>query len=157
MSAEAATQTRTFSLQAPMSRVFPMFTALGEKAWAEGWDPEILSGAEERGSVFVTTAHNGRSVTWIVVDYRPAQGKVSYARMMEESNIGLVDVACSERTPGMTEVTVRYTLTALNPSAETFVSRFLQSDHYTTMIEEWRVAITRALGLPVSREKQTQR
>jgi hypothetical protein len=131
-----------------MSRVFPMFTALGEMAWAEGWDPQMLSGKEERGSVFVTQGHNGRAVTWIVIDYRPAAGKVSYARVAEESNIGLVDVACRERTPGVTEVTVRYTLTALNDSAQPFVDRLLQNDHYTTMIEGWRMAINRALGLP---------
>ena len=150
MSAEPATQARTFSVYAPMSRVFPLFTALGEKAWAEGWDPRMLSGKEERGSVFVTRGHNGRDVTWIVTDYRPAAGKVSYARIAEDSNIGLVDVACSERTHGVTDVTVRYTLTALNDSAQTFVARFLENDHYTTMIEGWRVAISRVLGLPTT-------
>ena len=150
MSAEPATQVGTFSVRAPLARVFPMFTAVGERAWAQGWDPTMLSGSEERGSAFATRAHDGKGVTWIVTDYRPREGKVSYARLAAESNIGLVDVSCIERAPGRTEVTVRYTLTGLNQTGRAFVVEFLQDAHYSTMMEEWRAAISRALGVPAS-------
>src|ERR1700760_1895107 len=90
-----ATQVRTFHLEAPPARVFPLFTAEGEKAWAPGWEPRVLSGAEERGSAFVTKSHDGQTVTWIVTDYRPQEGRVSYARLVQDSNIGLVDVICN--------------------------------------------------------------
>ena len=46
------TQVRSFHLGAPRERVFPLFTARGEREWAPGWDPVMLSGAEERGSAF---------------------------------------------------------------------------------------------------------
>src|SRR5581483_10419967 len=94
MSEPPATQIRSFRLDAPVAKVFPLFTALGEKAWAEGWEPELLSGREERGSVF-RTRHGDRQTTWIVVDYSPAQGRVSYARLAQGSNMGVVDVQCS--------------------------------------------------------------
>jgi Polyketide cyclase / dehydrase and lipid transport len=143
------TQMRTFHLDAPLAQVFPLFTANGERAWAPGWEPRILSGAEERGSAFITTAHNGGIVTWIVTDYRPAQGHVSYARLVQESNIGLVDVSCTQARGG-TDVSVRYTLTAVSEAGESFVAQFLSEEHYTKMIEEWQASTRKALRLPAT-------
>lgn len=139
------TQVRSFHLNAPISQVFPLFTALGEKAWAPGWEPELLSGREERGSVF-RTVHEGRETTWIVVDYRPAEGRVSYARLARDSNMGLVDVRCSAAAAGGTDISVRYTLTGLNGRGQAFVSGFLEPRQYDRMIEEWRAAISAALA-----------
>jgi hypothetical protein len=148
MPASPATQVRSFHLDAPLVRVFPLFTAQGERAWAPGWEPRILSGAEERGSAFVTTAHGGNTVTWIVIDYRPAEGRASYARLVQDSNIGIVDVICTEAGSGGTDISVRYTLTAVSEAGEAFVRQFLADQHYRTMIEEWRVATSKVLGLP---------
>src|ERR1700753_2607851 len=146
--AAAATQVRTFHLNAPRERVFPLFTAEGERAWAPGWDPKILSGSKERGSAFITTAHSGSTVTWIVTDYRPAEGRVSYARLVKDSNIGIVDVVCTEAAGGGTDISVRYTLTPVTEAGQSFVAQFLSDRHYTTMIDEWRVATAKVLGLP---------
>jgi hypothetical protein len=139
------TQARAFHLDAPVARVFPLFTALGEKAWAQGWEPELLSGQEERGSVF-RTAHGGHEVIWIVVDYRPSEGRVSYARLVQGVNMGLVDVRCSAASGGGTEITVRYTLTGLNAQGRAFVDDFLSPERYGRMIDEWREATAKALA-----------
>jgi hypothetical protein len=147
MPASPATQIRTFHLDAPLGRVFPLFTARGERAWAPGWEPRVLSGEEERGSAFVTTSGNGRTTTWVVTDYQPAKGLVSYARLVDNSNIGLVDVSCSEARAGGTDVSVRYTLTPISDAGTSFVNEFLTDENYTRMIEEWRVATSKALGL----------
>ena len=85
------------------------------------------------------------STTWIVADYRPTEGKVSYARLAQGSNIGLVDVTCTEEGGG-TVVTVRYTLTGVSEQGRAFVREFLEAEHYTRMIEEWRVATSAALS-----------
>jgi hypothetical protein len=144
MAATPATQVRSFHLDAPPAQVFPLFTALGERAWAEGWEPRMLSGETERGSAF-RIAHGGRETTWIVTDYRPAEGRVSYARLAQDSNIGLVDVVCSPAAGG-TEVSVRYTLTGVSAQGEAYVREFLEPQHYARMIEEWRVATGAALA-----------
>ena len=146
MSNAPSTQVGDFHLDAPVARAFPLFTALGEKAWAEGWEPELLSGREERGSVF-RTAHGGHEAVWIVVDYRPAEGLVSYARLAQGSNMGVVDVRCSAAPGGGTEVSVRYTLTGVNAQGREFVKEFLDPRHYSRMIEEWREATSKALGV----------
>jgi hypothetical protein len=140
------TQMRSFHLDAPRERVFPLFTARGEREWAPGWDPLMLSGAEERGSAFQTRNHQGHTTTWIVIDYRPSEGRVGYARLAQGSNIGLVDVICTESTQGGTDVSVAYTLTPLQQQAEAFVDEFLDARHYERMIDEWQAATGAALA-----------
>lgn len=149
MSAPAATQVRSFQLDTPVSRVLPLFTAAGERRWVPGWKPLIVSGTEERGSVFITRTHEGRQVTWIVVDYRPGEGRVSYARWVEGSNVGLVDVSCQPDPAGGTEVSVRYTLTGLGRDGSALVRDFLADERYAAMIEEWRAATSTALAAGV--------
>ena len=146
-----ASQVRSFRLEAPLARVMPLFTAEGERSWAPGWEPVILSGEVERGSAFVTRGHNGIETTWIVIDYRPVEGRASYARLAQGSNIGLVDVACTAAEDGGTVVTVRYTLTGVSEQGRAFVREFLEPQHYARMIDEWRVATSAALAKqPVS-------
>jgi hypothetical protein len=151
MSAPPASQVRSFRLDAPLAEVMPLFTAEGERRWAPGWEPAILSGDVERGSAFVTRAHadnehGGIETTWIVVDYRPAEGRASYARLAQGSNIGLVDVSCTPAEGGGTVVSVRYTLTGVSEQGRTFVREFLEPEHYARMIDEWRVATSAALA-----------
>jgi hypothetical protein len=146
MSSPPATQVRSFRLDAPLARVMPLFTAEGERSWAPGWEPVILSGDVERGSAFLTRAHTGIETTWIVTDYRPDEGRVSYARLAQGSNIGLVDVICTGAADGATVVSVRYTLTGVSEQGRAFVREFLEPEHYARMIEEWRVATSTALA-----------
>lgn len=146
MPANPRSQIGSFRLAAPRARVFPLFTARGEREWAPGWDPTQLSGAEERGSAFQTLNHHGQTTTWIVVDYRPSAGRVSYARLAHDSNIGLVDVICTDAAAGGTDVSVAYTLTPLHEGTEVFVRDFLAPQNYAQMIEEWRAATSAALA-----------
>jgi hypothetical protein len=151
MSEQPATQVRSFRLEASLEQVFPLFTAEGERKWAPGWAPAMLSGAVERGSAFVTRAHSGIETTWIVSDYRPTEGRISYARLAQGSNIGLVDVICTAAEGGGTVVSVRYTLTGVSEQGRAFVREFLEPAHYARMIDEWRVATSAALaGKPLS-------
>jgi hypothetical protein len=123
-----------------------LFTARGERAWAPAWDPKMLSGAEERGSAFETRNHDGQTTVWVVIDYRPAEGRVSYARLAQESNIGLVDVVCTESEGGGTDVSVAYTLTPLHAAGEAFVGEFLDPPRYARMIDEWQAATSAVLS-----------
>jgi len=134
-------QTRSFRLEAPCKQVFTLFTADGERAWAPGWEPEILSGSVERGSVF-RTQNGGRETVWIVTEYAPTQGRVSYARIAQGSNMGLVDVRCSGSSPHASEISVTYTLTGITPDGKAFVGQFFADEAYTAFIQEWREAIT---------------
>lgn len=133
-------QTHSFEVQASCARLMPLFTAQGERAWAPGWEPEMLSGDTARGSVFRTRTPE-RETVWAVTEYRPEQGRVSYVRIAQGSNMGLVDVSCREAPPGRSEVTVTYTLTGLTPEGEAFVREFLEPKRYADFIGEWQDAI----------------
>src|SRR5690242_8875419 len=124
MSATPVSQTRSFLLGASCERAFPMFTPLGERAWAPGWKPHMLSGEKERGSVFRTRHPNGAEATWVVTDYDPARHHVAYARLVDGSNMGLVEVRCTPAGQG-SSIEVTYTLTAVSESGKAFVEEFL--------------------------------
>ncbi len=126
--------------------MLPLFTAFGERDWAPGWDPEMLSGGVERGSAFRTKNQHGQETIWIVTEYEPLEGRVSYARAALGSNVGLVDVICTEPAGGGTDVSVRYTLTALSEAGRAFVQHFLDSERYRKMIDDWCVSTTEALA-----------
>ena len=81
-----------------------------------------------------------------MVDYQPAQWRTSYTRLAQDSEIGLVEVICTEPPGGGTDVSVRYSLTPLSADGATFVERILGANHYAAMVEEWRVATTAALA-----------
>ena len=143
MSASPASRTGSFHLDAAPQRAFPLFTAQGERSWAPGWGPEMLSGDVERGSVFRTHSH-GQTVVWIVSAYDAVAQRVSYARLVDSTDMGLVDVACEADGDG-TRVTVRYTLTPLSEAGERKVAHLLDSQRYAAFMEEWRSAIAAAL------------
>lgn len=146
MTTEPLTQQGTFRLDAPIARVFPMFTPLGERAWAKGWDPQMLSGETERGSVFRTTGSGGIESVWIVTRYEPERHAAGYARIAQGVSMGLVDVACAPAGDAATDVTVRYTLTALADDAAASVRDFLSPARYAAFMDEWRTSIAAALA-----------
>lgn len=139
-----ASNTGSFHLAATCARAMPLFTAPGERQWAEGWQPQMLSGSVQRGSVFRTGHGSGQLTTWIVVDYDPGAGRASYARLADGTNMGLVDVRCTDEHAGA-RVQVTYTLTALSDAGRAFVAHFLAGPHYRAMLEEWRAAVSVAL------------
>jgi len=150
MSSTPASMTRIFHLDAPCTQVFPLFTPLGERAWVPGWDPQMLSGEVVRGSTFRTRRDDGTTTMWIVSEYDPGAGRISYARLAGGSNMGLVDVRCiaAEGVAKRSAVSVTYTLTATSPEGEQFVREFLSDGHYDAMIAEWQSAISAALAGP---------
>jgi len=66
---------------------------------------------------------------------------------VHDSNIGLVDVRCAQGAQGGTDVSVRYTLTPVSEVGRTFVAEFMSDESYDRMIEEWRVATSKALAV----------
>jgi hypothetical protein len=141
----AAPRSRRASFLLARSRAdaMPLFTADGERSWAAGWDPDVVSGDTAPGSVFRTRGHDGAESVWIVVDYSVERGLARYARV-SASNAALIDVDCTARGAAQCEVGVRYTLTALNDDGAAFVERFLEPGHYDGFIAEWARAIARA-------------
>ena len=135
-----------FHVDAPPDVVFPFFTAAGEREWAPGWDPTMLSGDTGRGSAFLTADPEGRRTAWVVTRYDASAQQVAYARFAEGRSIGLVDVDCSPAESGGTTVTVRYTLSGVDADGDAFVADFLSESAFATMIAFWKDAVNAAIA-----------
>src|SRR5687768_11943930 len=88
-----ATRSATIRLEAPPERAFGMFTPLGERAWAQGWDPEFLhplDGEAYEGSVFITRA-GGRETIWTTIAHDPPR-RAAYSRVTPGLHAVVVEV-----------------------------------------------------------------
>jgi len=133
------------TVRLPRDQTMPLFTAEGERRWAEGWDPRYPNPARRDcpGAVF-TTAHGAHETTWIMVDH--GAECVRYARATNGMTAGIVAVAllgCDEHS---TRVQVTYDLTALSAAGEEWLAAF--DAHFDTEIASWATDIAAALGLP---------
>jgi hypothetical protein len=128
----------------PLSRAFTLFTPSGERAWAEGWDPQFPGPAADDtdpGVVFVT-GHGGHLTTWIVIGCEPPS-VIRYAQATPGHRAGIVSVGC-RASAGGTRVTVGYDLTALIPEANAELDRFTAG--YPDFLAHWERAIARAIA-----------
>ncbi|HET7844598.1 MAG TPA: hypothetical protein VFL14_10645 [Xanthomonadales bacterium] len=139
-------RTHAFVLEQPAASAIEWFTALGERDWAPGWAPELVSGHEARGSVFATTSAEGVLTHWIVVAFDRRAGHASYARLAHGSHMGLVDVHCRALGAARTEVSVTYTLTPLSDDGERFVAEMLEPARYRAFVDGWKAAIDAAIS-----------
>lgn len=137
-----------FRLPASLEQVFPLFTPLGEKHWAQGWDPHIyypVSGLPEIGSVFLTMHADEPATIWVMTQYAPEIGQISYARTTPQIVAGMVTVQCAAEAPSTTYVRVAYRMTALSEAGNAFLSFFAQS-HGPRWISSWESAIRHYLS-----------
>ncbi|MEI9423308.1 hypothetical protein O7A70_19245 [Mesorhizobium sp. Cs1299R1N1] len=129
-------------LAAPVERVFPLFTPIGETLWVEGWAPEFLhpQGGETRQGMVFRTVHRDETTLWACADWDPTAHRVRYVRVTPDSRFGFVEVACRSASDGGTEASIAYTFTALNGAGESYLS-MLTEDTFARMIETWKVRI----------------
>lgn len=129
----------SFELDIPPERAFVLFTPLGERAWALGWEPRFPSPVHDDsapGTVFHTDA-DGRTGTWIVVERAPAK-RISYARVIDGQDAGTVTVVL-EPADGGTTVHVTYDLTPLTDAGERHLDTF--ASNYAHYLDSWQAAI----------------
>lgn len=134
-------------LDAPVARIFPLFTPRGELGWVPGWDPEFLhpqSGETAEGMVFRTRI-GGEDTLWACVLWDEAAHRVRYVRVTPASRFVFVEVACRALAPEQAEVWVGYTLTALTPAGEATLAD-LTPEAFAQMIDGWRARITEMLA-----------
>jgi hypothetical protein len=126
----------------PPEKAMALFTAEGERLWADGWDPHYPEpGRREGPGAVFTTEHGGHATTWIMVDQTP-EG-VRYARVTEAATAGTVAVDVVATRDGSTDVRVTYDLTATTVAGEAWLDAF--DAHYEASISEWATEIAAAL------------
>jgi hypothetical protein len=143
------TRSGSIRLPAARERVFPFFTAEGERMWVPGWQPQYLHPdhpSNDAGTVFRTN-HGGEETLWLVIRHEPDQGIATYGRFTPNSRLGTVHVECVDVSPSETRVTVTYQLTALT-EAGAKVLQAMTVEAYSAMLDEWRDVILAKLDAP---------
>ena len=137
----------TFHLPVAVEQAFPLFTPLGEKHWAEGWNPQFCyptTGLPEVGAVFLTPHAGEPATVWVMAHYAPALGQISYARTTPQIAAGTVTVQCAAATANTTVVQVAYRMTALSEAGNAFLTTFAHA-HDQHWISAWKEAILQYL------------
>jgi hypothetical protein len=83
------THSHTVRVPLPVDRALHLFTPVGERAWAPGWDPVFPAGEQGDGAAAGTVFLTGKSI-WVVVDREPA--RVRYARVTPGVRAGTIEV-----------------------------------------------------------------
>jgi hypothetical protein len=127
---------------------FDLFTPLGERRWAPGWEPRFhhpADGAPRVGATFTTRGEDGRETIWMILDWVPAARRVRYARVTPGLKTGTVEVALAPAPGGSTVATVTYDLVALSPEGAADLATWTES-WYAGYLREWEEQIAAALG-----------
>lgn len=138
----------TVAVPAPLERAFPLFTPLGERRWAPGWDPSFqhpADGEPRVGATFTTRGEDGRETIWMILDWDPTEHRVRYARVTPGLKTGTVEVVCTPGPGGTTTAAVTYELTALTPEGDADLESWTES-WFASYLGEWETQIAAALA-----------
>ncbi len=133
--------TGSIMLSAPIHEAFPLFSPLGEKHWAEGWDPEIVSpaGGEWTRDMVFRTRDADQEVIWIVAELDLEAHRVAYFRTVPDLLVARVEVRC--RAMGdRTEATVGYSYVGLSDAGNAQIAEWTEAA-YRLKMEQWEKAI----------------
>jgi hypothetical protein len=138
----------TIRLNGPIRKVFPLFGALEEKKWADGWSPVILYPASAKlreGMVFTTPATNRSETvyTWIVSKHQPESNYVEYI-VSTANRTWVIAIRCSEVSRTQTKAHVRYTYTGLNHRGNELNKRAIK-EMFARNLRDWEEAMNHFL------------
>jgi hypothetical protein len=143
-----ASRSHAIRIAGPPEQVFPLFTPLGEKAWAAEWDPEILyppDGAPQVGAVFTVPHATGGRAVWTIAAYDPARYQITYVAVVPDERISRIEIQCRPDADGTTQAEVAYTHTALSAAGNAYLAT--QTDEFhRRRIDSWKAAIDHYLA-----------
>ncbi len=139
--------TGSFDLNCPVTDAFPMFEPIGEKRWAEGWDPKPIYPDDIEpnvGTVFETLGKKGVPSIWTICRYEKNR-KIEYNVVTPGHDVTQITVLCLS-SGGKTHVEVTYRITGLAEKGNELGRA--HKDHYSELMEHWHEHISRALKCP---------
>jgi hypothetical protein len=141
---ENAVQLRTrfhFTADLAYPLAAPLFGALEEQKWAEGWKPVFVypnPPADQEGSVF-RVERPGQSSVWTTTVFDLPGGHVQYLVVLNNIILTRIDIRLSRNGESKTDVSVLYERTAIDASANDVVRDLAKKD--AGHADEWRDAI----------------
>lgn len=154
----------SFQINQPAQKLFPLFSAEGEKLWVPGWDYENIMGStdlhedyifltaghhksEHHGAGRHSSAHHGSDhhrsdyhgaakTIWLVKRHEPANYFVQFYRVEPGDKVGIVTVHCKPITQELTEVEVAYEFIGLSEKGNEFIKGYTAKS-YEAFISPW--------------------
>jgi hypothetical protein len=141
--AAAVTRTGRLEFDGAIDKVFYLFTPIGERNWAKGWDPEVLFPLDREvaeGMVFRTRDQDGRVLTWTMTRYDAANYRVAYNVVTPEFVVRKLDIGCRLSGAAHIEVEVTDSYVGLSAHGNEFVERLTEAS-YAAKMETWKEGI----------------
>jgi len=154
----------SFQINQPAQKLFPLFSAEGEKLWVPGWDYENIMGStdlhedyifltaghhksEHHGAGRHSSAHHGSDhhrsdyhgaakTIWLVKRHEPANYFVQFYRVEPGDKVGIVTVHCKPITQELTEVEIAYEFIGLSEKGNEFIKGYT-AESYEAFISPW--------------------
>jgi len=147
--AEQLVQSASIVLNGNIEKVFPLFGAMEEKKWSEGWNPTPIfpaSGNMEEGFIFQTPDHvpGQPLLTWVVSKYSPASHQVRYV-ITSPLRVTVIAVNCTKLNDSSTKAEITYTLTGLSEEGNE-ISHHLITKMFKHNLKDWETAINNYLA-----------
>jgi hypothetical protein len=131
---KAVSRTGHLQFDAGIEIVFPLFTPLGEKHWAKGWDPEIVYPRDRdvaEGMVFRT--QDGVEHVWTMIRYDRANHAVAYNVVAHGMMVRNIEVRCRPEGTAHTVVEVSDSYVGLSPEGNAFVEHLTEAAYEKKM------------------------
>lgn len=142
-----AQRTHQFTIALPVADAFPLFEPIGEKNWAEGWQPEFASaeGATLSDGTVFTVQRPGEhgapiQTVWLITRYNRANHVIEYRMVAPGERVSRITVQCQPTSAKDTAVTVTYHYTGLSENGDRYIAQ-MTDDAFRAMIGEWDTAI----------------
>jgi hypothetical protein len=126
--------------------VFSLFDPIGEKKWAENWNPTIVfpeSGVHQ-GSVFTSRDHDGTETIWIITKFDKNSQSIVYTSVTPSFKVSLIEISCEPDGANRTKARVTYTITALSEKGKQHIAS-MSKQHYHKWMTDWEKAINHYL------------
>jgi hypothetical protein len=134
------TLTGQIRLAAPLPRVFPLFSPLGEKLWVPGWNPEILypPNVEWAEGQLFRTHEELESAIWVVSQLDLKGFQVVYHRVEASRYVAQIVVRCYQATVKVTEVAIVYRFVGLSDKGNQEIDAMSQ-EAYEEKMAHWNL------------------
>ncbi len=133
-------------LDAPINKVFHLFTPTGIQKWDSEWKPTFLSptnGAVKEDGVFTTSKDRTRTI-WMVKLYTTYKHHVAYHRVITNTAAGLVDIKCNPYGE-QTRATITIEFTSLSQKGTKYLQEWSE-EYFNNFISGWRKKINHFLN-----------
>jgi hypothetical protein len=149
--AEQFVQNASIVLSGNIEKVFPLFGAMEEKKWSEGWNPIPIfpaSGNMQDGFIFQTPDHvpGASLLTWVVSKYDLTRHQVQYI-ITGSNRVIMISINCSKLVENSTKAEITYQLTGLNEEGNE-ISHHLIDKMFEHNLKDWETAINNYLVKP---------